>query len=314
MVPGPDKHSIPEMCLPLSPNVHPWGRDPLQSDPPLPWPDCFHVTLAVVNAVTKYEFKDTRERGKYCLPETPRLSASMSVDDDWKQLLDSGDMDLAAGDPNKHQKLDIKPSPPGHWDLWAEEETSLVATSEPQTTVRAKSEANLETENDSDSAWESGSASDSSSLRTASMEHEDFEDPRPRLPVIKCCVDLETVPIEEIGNPWDLMKELDVLKQLEQESKERVQEKIKAVANMDAELDVLLKRTRSLLSLTKKSDSGSDHSNNGIDVAQSRENEEVPTAVDSRAPRDGDELAAPLASKTREGTFISTATLLNIKR
>ncbi len=45
------------------------------------------------------------------------------------------------------------------------------------------------------------------------MEDEDFEDPRPRLPVIKCCVDLETVPVEEIGNPWDFMKELDVLKQ-----------------------------------------------------------------------------------------------------
>ncbi|KAF9044748.1 hypothetical protein BDZ89DRAFT_1034006 [Hymenopellis radicata] len=264
------------LALPGLRCTHPWNREALVSEPPLPWPNCFHMTLASFSALTKYEAPDKRDHGNYCQPEVADLSFSISADKDWKRRLDEGLLDLAFGDPLTHRSPPPAPLSPSD-RIRDEEEDGM-----------SDSESHTNSEDDARSGWDTRSDSGSArSMRTASVVEEDFVDPRPKMPFIRCWVDLEDVPMEEIGNPWDFMKELDILKQLEVETELRVQEKIKAVAGMDAELDVLLTRTRSLLSLTKKADSVSEHS------AKLPENEEAPRGV-RPALHDTDEYAASL--------------------
>ncbi|KAF9026034.1 hypothetical protein BDZ89DRAFT_49063 [Hymenopellis radicata] len=251
MVPGPDKFLIPEMCLPLSPSTHPWDRLQLTSEPSLPWPglDCFLMTLASVNVLTEYSVEDSRLHGKYTQPDVADLGCSITFDKDWRTRLDLGGVDLASGDPNAAMHL--------RTTTMLELSTAVPRKSPTQSKSLVSSSSIASDSDDSDLA---------PSVKTASVEDKVFEDPRRRMPFVHCWVDLETIPMEEIGNPWDFKKEIEVLNRLEEESKIRMQEKIKTVANMDAELDVVVKRTRSLLSLTKKSDSGSNHSNNGVSL------------------------------------------------
>ncbi|TFK83903.1 hypothetical protein K466DRAFT_497572, partial [Polyporus arcularius HHB13444] len=38
-----ERGTTPEMCLPIAPNErHPLGREPLRTDPPFPFPSCYH--------------------------------------------------------------------------------------------------------------------------------------------------------------------------------------------------------------------------------------------------------------------------------
>ncbi len=41
----------PDMCLPIAPNEwrHPLGRQPLHTDPPFPFPDCYHWPFSEVD-------------------------------------------------------------------------------------------------------------------------------------------------------------------------------------------------------------------------------------------------------------------------
>ncbi|KAF8877862.1 hypothetical protein CPB85DRAFT_1170769, partial [Mucidula mucida] len=49
MVPGNEDGMLPEMSCPILPNdssPHPLDRQAVDCTPPLPWPNCFHLTLA----------------------------------------------------------------------------------------------------------------------------------------------------------------------------------------------------------------------------------------------------------------------------
>ncbi len=70
MVPGNEDGMLPEMSCPILPNdssPHPLDRQAVDCTPPLPWPNCFHLTLARTTVRVQYETQDTREDGRYQL-------------------------------------------------------------------------------------------------------------------------------------------------------------------------------------------------------------------------------------------------------
>ncbi|KAF9038913.1 hypothetical protein BDZ89DRAFT_1156985 [Hymenopellis radicata] len=99
MVSGTEDDLLPEMSCPILPNSspHPLEREPVDCTPPLPWPDCFHPTLARTTVRVQYETHDTRDHGKYRLVpgvEVVHLIELNEHDAEWRQEIDAAYQEL----------------------------------------------------------------------------------------------------------------------------------------------------------------------------------------------------------------------------
>lgn len=95
-----------DMSIPILPTVHhPRGRKPLIVDPPLPWDNCYHCTLAMMMVRVLYRERDVRPRGKYALmPRQQRCILELQEADDGKWREKLIDMDRTGG-------TDFEPEP-----------------------------------------------------------------------------------------------------------------------------------------------------------------------------------------------------------
>lgn len=95
-----------DMSLPILPTTHhPRGRKPLIVDPPLPWDNCYHCSLALMIVRVLYRERDVRPRGKYALvpcQQTAIVKSQETDDGKWRQKL--LDMDKTGG-------TDFEPDP-----------------------------------------------------------------------------------------------------------------------------------------------------------------------------------------------------------
>ncbi len=90
---------LPEMSCPILPNTssHPLEREPVHCTPPLPWPNCFHPTLARTTVRIQYESQDTRDRGEYQLvpqDEAVHLIDLHEHDAEWRQEIGAAYQEL----------------------------------------------------------------------------------------------------------------------------------------------------------------------------------------------------------------------------
>ncbi|KAF9023801.1 hypothetical protein BDZ89DRAFT_1069606 [Hymenopellis radicata] len=198
MVPGPEDSMLPEMSCPILSNSspHPLEREPVDCTPPLPWPDCFHPTLARTTVRIQYETQDTRDHGKYQLVphvEAVHLIELNEHDAEWRQEIDAAYQEL-------HE---------------AEHDTR---SSRSSYNVNGTSSAS--------------SIASVSSLQIP-MSYDEWLD---ETPIVKFSFDLEKISAQDISNPWEYQEEREAYTKVQTEAKRRVHQKVQETRKLDDEL------------------------------------------------------------------------------
>ncbi len=91
MVAGPEPFMLPEMSMPVGQGTpHPLDREAITPNPPLPWSNCYHPTLATVSLCVHHETEDKRQCGKYSIPSSQsyRFGVQSDIDFWWKADLE----------------------------------------------------------------------------------------------------------------------------------------------------------------------------------------------------------------------------------
>ncbi|KAF9016687.1 hypothetical protein BDZ89DRAFT_1075354 [Hymenopellis radicata] len=198
MVPGPGVGTLPEMSCPILPSSapHPLEREAVHCTPPLPWPDCFHPTLARTVVRVPYATRDVREHGQYQLVpqnEAMHLIELSEHDAEWRQEIEAA---YQAVQESEHDAQSVQSSSSEDSELPGASNIASTSSLQPRTS---------------------------------------YDDWLNETPLVKFTFDLEKISPDEISNPWEFQEEHDAYTEVKADAKRRVRHKVVDIRKLDDE-------------------------------------------------------------------------------
>lgn len=209
-----------DMSMPVFPNdaPHPLGRDVLRTDPPLPWTDCYHPTLARTPIHVRVTALDERERGFYSVwPMDDMIKLNLATRRDRRrqdELLEECEKKTSTGELVCHdleeqflfeQEDDVRDAVdvPAKCDECDEENCAHFYYPEGQ---------NAPSEPESDGHSLNSDTRSRCTADTDGTEASCFDDWVFESPVVNVWFDLTSLSADEIPSPWTFWDEMDELK------------------------------------------------------------------------------------------------------